>query len=223
MIKIAVSGYKGRMGSRIKRLVEEDPQLELAGVFEIGDDPRAAIEACDLLIEFTTPEATVKNLGIAKELGKAVVIGTTGLDDEKLAIVKEASSKMPIVFSPNMAVGVNLLFKVAGQMAEVLGKDFAASISETHHVHKKDAPSGTAKRLHSIIAEKVNKDVKVESQRIGEVVGDHTVVFDGKEEKLEITHHAKSRDVFARGALIAAKFIAKKKSGLFSMNEVLGL
>lgn len=226
MIRVTVSGCQGRMGSRIRRLVAEDPQLELAGAFDINDDAMSAIKKCDVLIEFTTPDATVKNLGIARELGKAVVVGTTGLDDEKLTFVKETSSKIPVVFSPNMAIGVNLLFKLVGSMASVLDKRYLPSISETHHVHKKDAPSGTAKRLRDIITEKRNmdlEDIKVESQRIGEVVGDHTVAFDGKEERLEITHHAKSRDVFARGAIVAAKFIVGKKAGLYNMGEVLGI
>ena len=125
-----------------------------------------------------------------------------------------------------MGVGVNILFELAKEAASVLGKAFSISISETHHIHKKDAPSGTAKRLQAIVSEEAGKDpgsVKVESQRIGEVVGDHKIVFDGKEERLEIIHHAKSRDVFARGAVIAAKFIAKKGPGLYSMNEVLGI
>jgi len=226
MIKVAVSGSKGRMGNRIREMVEEDPQLELAGAFDINDDATAAIKECDVLIEFTTPDATIKNLAIAKGLGKAVVIGTTGLDDEKMSVVKEAARKIPIVSSPNMAVGVNLFFKLAQKAASILDKSYLASISETHHVHKKDAPSGTAKRLHGIIAGERKadlKEIKVESKRIGEVVGDHTVVFDGKEEKLEIMHHAKSRDVFAKGAIVAAKFVTQKKKGLYSMNEVLGI
>ncbi|MBL7068946.1 MAG: 4-hydroxy-tetrahydrodipicolinate reductase [Candidatus Omnitrophica bacterium] len=226
MIKVAVSGCNGRMGRRIKSLVEQDPGLELAGAFDIDADPRPAIKNCDVLIEFTTPEATVKNLAIAKELGKAAVIGTTGLDEKKLKLIKEAASKISVVFSPNMAVGVNLLFNLTEKAASVLDKRYSASISETHHVHKKDAPSGTAKKLRGIIAgarKSHSEEIKVESKRIGEVVGDHTVVFDGKEERIEITHHAKSRDVFTRGAIVAAKFAAKKKPGLYSMDEVLGI
>jgi 4-hydroxy-tetrahydrodipicolinate reductase len=226
MIKVTISGCNGKMGARIKKLVEEDPQLELAGSFDVGDDPRPAIRDCDVLIEFTTPDATVRNLGIARELGKAVVIGTTGLDEEKIAFVKEAASSVPVAFSPNMSVGVNLLFKLVERAAKVLDKAFVVSISETHHIHKKDAPSGTAKRLHKIIADARDAkpdDIKVESHRIGEVVGDHTIALDGREERLELTHRAKSRDVFARGAVIAAKFIKEKKPGLYSMDEVLGL
>jgi len=226
MIKIAVSGCNGRMGKRIKSLVEANAGLELAGAFDVGDDPRPAIKNCDVLIEFTTPEATVKNLAIASGLGKAVVIGTTGLDEKRVKFVKKAASRVCVVFSPNMAVGVNVLFNLAKKAASVLGGTYPASISETHHVHKKDAPSGTAKRLRDIIAGAGKgrpEEIKVESKRIGEVVGDHTVVFDGREERIEIAHHAKSRDVFARGALLAAKFAANMKPGLYGMNEVLGI
>lgn len=226
MVKISVSGSKGRMGSRIIKLIEEDDGLELAGAFDLNDDARVAIKACDVLIEFTTPEATIKNLSIAQELGKAVVIGTTGLDGERIALLKKASSKVPIVFSPNMAVGVNLLFKLTEEVSRILDETFTASVSETHHVHKKDAPSGTAKRLQSIIAEARGVGlghVRVDAQRTGEVVGDHIVILDGKEERLELVHHAKSRDVFVRGALVAAKFIKDKKKGLYGMDQVLGI
>jgi len=226
MIKVAVSGCEGRMGSRVKRLVEEDPALELTSGFDVDDDPRRAIEKCDVLIEFTSPDATVKNVGIARELGKAAVVGTTGLDKEKAAFIQEAAGTIPIVFSPNMAVGVNLLFKLAGDAAAVLDETFTASISETHHVHKKDAPSGTARRLRDIVAGARGakpEDITVASQRTGEVVGDHALVLDGKEERLEFIHRAKSRDAFARGAIMAAKFIAGRKKGLYGMGEVLGI
>lgn len=226
MIKIAVSGSKGRMGARIIKLIQEDPSAELAGGFDIKDDPMPVIKASDVLIEFTSPEATLKNLGIAKKLGKAMVIGTTGINEKTLELIKDASSKIPVVFSPNMSVGVNLLFNLTGKAASILNDTYTPSISETHHVHKKDAPSGTAKKLQAIIADARKTaagDIKTESLREGEVVGDHTIVFDGAEETLEIKHHAKSRDVFARGAVVAAKFAAGKTKGLFSMNEVLGI
>ncbi|NQT06734.1 MAG: 4-hydroxy-tetrahydrodipicolinate reductase [Candidatus Omnitrophica bacterium] len=226
MIKVAVSGSNGRMGLRIKKLIEDDPGLELSGAFDINDDPGPIINGCDVLIDFTTPEATIKNIAIVKKAGKAIVIGTTGIDEKGLKHIKEAAKNIPVVFSPNMSVGVNLLFKLIEKASAVLDKTYRASISETHHIHKMDAPSGTAKRLKDIIVDTRNVapgDIKVDSKRTGEVAGDHTIVFDGKEETLEITHHAKSRDVFAKGAVIAAKFIAKKRKGFFSMNEVLGI
>jgi 4-hydroxy-tetrahydrodipicolinate reductase len=226
MLKITVSGSRGRMGRMIKRLIESDPGLELSGEFDIDDEPESQIKVCDVMIDFTTPEATLKNLKTAERLGKSVVIGTTGLDDKGRAAIKKASSRIPIVFSPNMAVGVNLLFDIVRRAASMLDGSYKVSISETHHAHKKDAPSGTAKKLLDIIArarESDKKDIKVESHRTGEVVGDHAVIFDGAEETLELRHHAKSRGVFAGGAIIAARFIAGKKKGLYGMDQVLGM
>jgi len=226
MVKIVVSGAAGRMGTRIKKIIEDDRDAALGAGFDINDDPAAAIEKGDVLIDFTAPDATLKNVGIAAKLGKGVVIGTTGIDEAGAAAIKAASKKIPIVFSPNMAVGVNVLFKLVGDASKALGREFAASISETHHVHKKDAPSGTAKMIHRIACEArgaASEDINVESKRVGEVVGDHSIIFDSAEETIEIRHHAKSRDVFARGAVVAAKFLAGKKKGLYGMNEVLGI
>ncbi len=226
MLRISVAGSNGKMGSRIKTLVGEDRELSLAGAFDVKDDARTAIERGDVLIEFTTPAATIDNLKIAVELKKAVVIGTTGIDENGISSIKEAAASIPIVYSPNMAVGVNLLFKIVQESATVLSKTFASSIEETHHRYKKDAPCGTAMALQNIIADNAMidlRDIKVESKRIGDVVGDHTVIFDGKEERIEITHHAKSRDIFVKGAIVAAKFIRDKKPGLYTMNEVLGI
>ena len=226
MIKIAVSGCNGRMGSGIKKLVESDPGLKLAGAFDAGDDPYGPIRGCDVLIEFTTPDATVKNVAVAKELRKPVVIGTTGLDKDKIDFIKEASRSVAIVFAPNMSVGVNLLFKLTQKASSVLDSAYNVSISETHHIHKKDAPSGTAKRLRELVAGARGMsldNVKVESHRIGEVVGDHAVVFDGAEETVELRHHAKSREVFMRGAVLAAQFVAGRKAGLYGMDDVLGI
>lgn len=226
MVKIAVSGSNGRMGTRIIRLIKEDDRAELAGGFDINDDPLPVLKNCDVLIEFTSPDATMKNLKLAKDLGRGVVIGTTGLSEEDIAVIKETALSIPVVFSPNMAVGVNLLFELVKQAVAVLDNTFNISISETHHIHKKDAPSGTAKKIRDIIMSangRVSDDIKMESQRIGEVVGDHTVVLEGKEERLELIHHAKSRDVFARGAIVAARFAVDKDKGFYSMNEVLGI
>jgi 4-hydroxy-tetrahydrodipicolinate reductase len=152
-----------------------------------------------------------------------LVIGTTGLDAEAEKAIREAAKTIPIVFSPNMAIGVNLLFNLVREGARVLGKDFRIKIDETHHVHKKDSPSGTAKMIAGIIKEASGVDAPVEAFREGEVIGNHGIVFDGEYEKLEIRHGAKSRDVFAAGAIKAAKFAAKKEAGLYSMADVLGL
>ncbi|MFH1190164.1 MAG: 4-hydroxy-tetrahydrodipicolinate reductase [Candidatus Omnitrophota bacterium] len=224
MIKICVSGSKGRMGSRIAELSKDDAGLELAGSFDAGDEPRGPVEVCDCLIEFTTPEATVKNLGLCEELGKAIVIGTTGLSEAEQEKVKEAAKKIPVLFSPNMSVGVNLLFKMIGDAAKALGDGYEVSIVEAHHVHKKDAPSGTAKEMARIVKE-ARKDIEVpiESVREDEIVGEHTITFDSPGDLIEITHSAKTRDILAKGALQAAKFVVGKPAGLYTMKDVLGI
>ena len=226
MIKVAVSGSLGRMGKMIIELAGEDRKLTVSGTFDKDDSPESAIKNSDVLVDFTTPAATIKNLRIAQENKKAVVIGTTGLSDEQKNAIKDASKSIPIVFSPNMSIGVNLLFKLAKEAAAALDESYKASLSETHHVHKKDAPSGTAKKLAEIIAltRKISQaDVDVKSKREGEVVGDHAVVFDGHEERIELSHSAKTRRVFAKGAIEAAKFVAGKKPKLYDMFDVLGL
>jgi 4-hydroxy-tetrahydrodipicolinate reductase len=155
-----------------------------------------------------------------------MVIGTTGLSDAEKEKVKEVSEKIPIVFSPNMSVAVNVLFKIIEKAAKALGEEYSASILEAHHLDKKDAPSGTAKELARIIKEAggaAGADVPIESVREDEIVGEHTVTFDSPSDTLEITHSAKTRDIFAKGALQAAKWVAKKESGLYTMADVLGL
>ena len=224
MIKICVSGSKGKMGARIIALTKGGSELKVAGQFDIGEEPEPFIEGCDCLIEFTTPKATIEHLALCEKHKKAMVIGTTGLSEPEQAKIKEASKKTPIVFSPNMSIGVNLLFKMVADAAKALGPDYSIAINEAHHVHKKDSPSGTAKELARIIkAAKAGTDVPIESIREGEIVGEHTITFESPLDVIEITHSAKTRDIFAKGALEAAKFIVKKSSGLFSMKEVLGL
>lgn len=243
MIKIAIGGCCGKMGSRIAALALKDEDIRITGACEqsgnpnigkslgellgirgmevkISSDAEEAIKNSDVLIEFTTPEATMAHLEIARKHKKAMVIGTTGIDAAGLEKIKSASKDMPIVFSPNMAVGVNLLFNLVKNAAEVL-KDFKINIREAHHKHKKDAPSGTAKKIAEI-AEQAGGSVSlpIESIREGEIIGDHTVIYDGEFETLELRHHAKSRDVFASGALFAAKYIAEKKKGLYNMQDI---
>lgn len=224
MTKICISGSKGKMGSRIIELAKDDSGLEVSGSFDMGDDAASNMESCDCLIEFTSPEATMEHLAMCEKKKKAIVIGTTGLSDDQKKAVEEASAKIPVVFSPNMSVGVNLVFKMASDAARVLGKDYAASIVEAHHVQKKDAPSGTAKEIARIIKDAGSApEVPIESVREGEIVGEHTVTFESDTDVIEITHSAKTRDIFAKGALTAAKFAAGKKSGLYTMQDVLGL
>jgi 4-hydroxy-tetrahydrodipicolinate reductase len=224
MIKICVSGSKGKMGSRIIELAKRDPRLQVSGEFDIGTDPTFLIKGCDCLIEFTAPKATIEHVALAAGLNKPCVIGTTGLDTAGIDKLKEASAKVPIVFSSNMSVGVNVLFKLVEDAARALGPDYGIRIKEAHHIHKKDAPSGTAKTL-AVIMQKAGGKVEkqIESIREGQIIGDHTVIFEGPLDKIELFHGAKSRDIFAIGALEAAKFVVGKPAKLYNMREVLGI
>ena len=184
----------------------------------------SALKGSDVLIEFTSPEATIEHLKACSEYGVNMVIGTTGLTKAQIAQIKRASSKIAVVFSSNMSVGVNLVFSLIRQAAQVTGKNYAIRLAETHHVHKKDAPSGTAKTMAEIAEQYSKTKVKdIQSLREGEVIGDHTISFESDVDVISIFHHAKTRDIFAEGSLVAAKFLAGKKKGLFNMQDVLGL
>jgi len=224
MIKLCISGSKGKMGGRIIALAKKDANVVVSGLFDIGDDPDACIKESDCLIEFTTPEATMEHLAMCEKHKKAIVIGTTGLSDSDKARITAASKKIAIVFSPNMSVGVNLLFKLLEDAARTLDFNYKIHIKEAHHIHKKDAPSGTAKELAKIIKEtKGSIDIPIESIREGEIIGDHTVTFEGPLDTIVLKHSAKTRDIFAKGAIEAAKFAAKKSKGLYTMKDVLAL
>lgn len=221
MVKLAISGYRGKMGSRIIALAKEDKGLKVVVELEINDDPNE-IASADCLIEFTNPQATMQNLDAALRHKKAMVIGTTGLSQEQIEKIKEASKSIPILFSPNMSLGVNLLFKLVEIVSAKLPSSYRVNITEAHHIHKKDAPSGTAKNIAQIIKKASGIEVKdIKSIREGEIIGDHTVVFESPFEKIEISHSAKTRDIFALGALEAAKFIVKQKQGLFDIQDLL--
>lgn len=238
MIKLAVSGCKGRMGESITRLALEDKEFALTALLEREDHPdvgatahhlsvsadNAVLAGCDALIEFTSPGATVANLQACLDHSVKMVIGTTGLASEQTEKIKSAAEQIPIVFASNMSVGVNILFKLTQIAAQKTGTSYTINMSEAHHVHKKDAPSGTAKTLAEI-AEKASgtKVENIESIREGEIIGDHSVVFESGEDIITVSHHAKNRDIFAKGALVAAKFLADKDKGLFNMQDVLGL
>jgi len=226
MIKVAVSGSQGKMGKRIIGLAERDKELEIVSKFDVGADPRPEIAKCDVLIEFTTSEATVKHAAIAEELKKGMVIGTTAFSEKDSDVIRKASKAIPIVMSPNMSVGVNLLFKLCRDAGRILPDDYKAGMVESHHVHKKDAPSGTAKKLAELISKERKEkasEIPIKSVREGEIVGDHKVVFDSETERIELFHSAKTRDTFAAGALEAVKFLKGKKAGLYTMGDVLGI
>ena len=225
MIKICVSGSSGKMGSRIVELAKEDPDLRTCGAFDVVEEnPEQFVEQAECLIEFTTPQATIEHLALCEKHKKAMVIGTTGLSGADREKIRTVSAEIPIVFSPNMSIGVNLLFKIAADAAKILGPDYNVEIVEAHHVHKKDAPSGTAKEIARIIKDvKGDMEIPIESVREGETVGEHTVKFESNVDLIEITHSAKTRDIFVKGALAAAKFVASQKPGLYTMKDVLGL
>jgi len=224
MVKICVSGSEGKMGSRIIDLAKEDPELEVVAGFDVDGNVELGIAACECLIDFTSPKATMEHLELCEKLKKPIIVGTTGLSEQEKSKIIEASKNIPVVFSPNMSVGVNLLFKIIEEASKILGEDYKVSILEAHHAEKKDAPSGTAKEISKIIKSvKGDIEIPIDSVREGEIVGEHTVTFESDVDLLEITHSAKTRDIFVKGALKAAKFVAGKKSGLFTMKDVLAL
>ncbi len=236
MIKIAINGICGRMGKRILRLAKQDRQIEVVVGFEQKDHPNLdgqieevditsdykLLKSCDIVIDFTNPAATVAVLKEAVKLGKSLVVGTTGLSGEQEDQIKEAARSIPLIYSPNMSIGINLFFKVLKLASSTLAKH-KVKIEEVHHVHKKDAPSGTAKKLAEIVNEfglgVADKDIT--AKREGEVIGDHEVIFEDDFDSFKISHHAKTRDIFAQGALTAAKWIKAKPKRLYSMEDVL--
>ena len=225
MIRIAVNGAMGRMGSRIIELAKKSNDLKVSGAFD--QKPALSAEAlkdADVLIDFSSPEGVKLSLECALKARKALVVGTTGLDAATEEAIRSAAKSIPVVRSSNMSIGVTVVLRLLEVAAGKLGKDFGVEMSETHHVHKKDAPSGTAKMMADVIAKQRGQQPPIKSIREGEVVGDHTVLFKNAAESIEITHRAQSRDVFVLGALAAARFLASAKPGkLYSMTDVLGI
>jgi 4-hydroxy-tetrahydrodipicolinate reductase len=264
MTRIAVTGATGRMGMMLIRHIAEAEDLELsvaveqaghasigkdagveAGTADAGvtvvDDPRA-VGGADVVVDFTFHTAVPATVAAAVESERPIVIGTTGLDEAETRAVHNASSSIPIVWAPNMSLGVNLLFSMVKKAASVLS-GYGVEIDETHHVHKKDAPSGTALRLGEKAAEGRGEEFKsvyvhdaggsggirapgkivIRSHREGEVVGEHVVAFENEGERVELTHHLRSRDALALGALHAARWIIGRPPGLYDMQTVLDL
>lgn len=266
MVRAVVAGIGGRMGSRIGQLVREADGLELAGAFEypqhpavgkdlcevIGGSPTGmrvcsgleeALEGADVVIDFTNAEASVKHLEVAAARKIAMVIGSTGFSPAQIQRAQELSRAVPCVLTPNMSMGVNVLFKVVAEVARMLGSGFDVEILEAHHRYKKDAPSGTALKLaqtvaealgrdldqdgvyarHGLIGERSNTEIGMQTLRGGDIVGEHTVMFAGLGERLELIHRAHSRDNFAYGALRAARWVVQQAPGLYDMQHVLGI
>jgi len=265
MIKIAVCGAAGRMGQRILVAAVEagctisgalerpgHPQVGqdaglIAGCGQLGvaisDDLNAVVEGCDVLIDFTTPKISLKNLEVCGLKKKSIVIGSTGFTPEERVLAAELAKDIPAVLAPNMSVGVNVCFKMLKDLAKTLGDDFDVEIVELHHNKKKDSPSGTAVRMGEVVAEALGRDynqvanyhregicgertkdeIGMQTVRGGDIVGEHTVYFIGMGERIEISHRAMSRDMFSRGSIRAAKWIVGKQPGLYDMQDVLGL
>ena len=263
-IETVVVGAAGKMGGRIIHIIKETPSMRLHRAIERPDHPSIGKDigeviglgtmgiplegglkgkGGDVIINFTSPQASLESLEFAKEAGLAVVIGTTGLSPEQMGRVKELSKSIRCVLSPNMSVGMNVMFRVVQEVAQVLGPDYDIEILEAHHRLKKDSPSGTAVKLGELVAQAVGRnfsqvgvygrkgmvgertkdEIGMQVIRAGDIVGDHTVLFGGNGERLEIIHRAHSRDNFARGAVRAALWVVNQPNGLYDMQDVLGL
>jgi 4-hydroxy-tetrahydrodipicolinate reductase len=266
MIRVIVAGAGGRMGRRIIQMAGETPGVTLKGAFERPDHPCVGLDAgelagtgpvgvtvagsvheidpeADVLIDFTSPEAAPANVRAAAGRGWSLVIGTTGIEGGLLDELRGLASGLGCVMAPNMSVGMNLMFRIAAEMARVLGDDYDVEILEAHHRFKKDAPSGTAMRLARILAEASGRDLEkaavyerkgmigergrgeigMQTLRAGDITGDHTLMFGGMGERIELVHRAHNRDNFARGALRAAVWVANRPPGFYDMQDVLGL
>ncbi len=266
MVRIAVAGAAGKMGGRIIHVVVNSDQAELAAALEapghpavgrpvaevcgvpgasgnVGDDPEAAAQNADVLISFTAPEASLQHAQACRKHHKALVVGTTGFDPQQRQELEAAAQDIPLLVAPNMSVAMNLMFKLVGMVARVLGEDYALELVEAHHDQKKDAPSGTAVKLleelahargwkleevcthgrQGLVGARPKHEIGVSVIRGGDIVGDHTVLYIGHGERLEITHRAHSRDTFAHGALRAALWLARRQPGLYDMQDVLAL
>lgn len=264
--KAIIAGAAGRMGCRLISLIKSSDSFSLAGAVEskghpsigqdagevagcgkidvrIGDDLSALLALGQVVVDFSVPSATMQHVRTTAQHRRAMVIGTTGFSPTELDELKQLSAQIPCVCSPNMSVGVNVIYKVIADMAKTLGEDYDIEVVEAHHRLKKDAPSGTALKLADILAramdrdlsrvgvysrkgmigERTRKEIGVQTIRAGDIVGDHTVLFGTVGERIEVTHRAHSRDTFASGALRAARWVVHQPPGLYDMLDVLGL
>lgn len=265
-VKVVIAGAAGRMGQALIRCTRKIDGLVLVGAVEhdghgqLGEDVgviagtdsvgvalsadfASAVASADVAVDFSLHDAVPGHARIAARAGCALVVGTTGVSEDEASVLQEAAGTVPVVWAPNMSPGVNLLFAMAERAAALLGPSYRVTIDDTHHIHKQDAPSGTALRLGEKVAEGAgvafadvyvhdeggkqdrypDGSIAIRSFREGEVVGDHTVCFDGIGERVSLTHHAKSRDAFALGALQAALWVVDKSPRLYDMQDVLGL
>jgi len=264
-LAIAIAGASGRMGRMLIEAVQQSPDAHLAGALDVAgsaaigldataftgiasgvkitDDLREGLKNAKYLIDFTRPEGTLAHLQVCRELGVKLIIGTTGFSEAQKAEIADAARDIAIVMAPNMAVGVNVVFKLLAQAAKALNEGYDIEIIEAHHRHKVDAPSGTALKMGEVVADALGRDLKdcavygregvtgerdpstigFATIRGGDIVGDHTVLFAGLGERIEITHKSSSRVHYAQGSLRAARFLSRQSHGLFGMDDVLGL
>jgi 4-hydroxy-tetrahydrodipicolinate reductase len=242
-VRVLLVGAAGRMGRAIKRAAEAQSDIIITAECDLGDILDHSIPRCDVVIDFSHPDATEQNCAACVASEKPIVIGTTGHSRAQVAVIEDAAKSIPLLLASNFSVGVNALFWLTQRAAQLLGDTFDIEIVETHHRFKKDAPSGTAKRLAQILCEarslqydkdvlhgregtpgeRSNTEIGIHAIRAGDVVGDHTVIFAAPGERLELTHKASSRETFAVGALRAARWIIGKPARLYSMEDVLGL
>jgi 4-hydroxy-tetrahydrodipicolinate reductase len=243
MTKLIITGSKGRMGQALLACASRNPELQVVGQIDQGDDLRSVIGQGDVVIDFSSHNATAGLAALCAQHKKPIVIGTTGHSAEAISQITSLKSQIPIVLSSNYSTGVNTLFWLTRKAAEILGPSFDLEIVEMHHRLKRDAPSGTAKTLAEILAkvrnqqldqvlrhgrsgivgERTAAEIGMHSVRGGDVVGDHTVIFAGSGERVELTHKASSREILANGALRAAQWVVAQKPGLYDMQDVLGL
>ena len=224
-IRALLIGSAGRMGKTIVDLAEADPKIEIVAQCDLGDAIEPAMKDCDVAVDFSHANVIEGICRAALQHRRPLVIGTTGHSAEQRRVIEKTAESLSLVFASNFSVGVNALFALTRNAAAILGREFDVEVIETHHKLKKDAPSGTAKTLAEILrqARKSGSEIQIHSVREGEVVGEHTIIFSGPGERLELTHRASSREIFARGALRAAQWIIGKPPGLYSMQDVLGL
>jgi len=222
-VRVLLIGAAGRMGKTVLDLAQADGEIEIAGQCDLGDSIEPAMKNCDVAIDFSQADSIDEISRAVLQHGKPLVIGTTGHSQQQRKTIEETAHSVAIVLASNFSVGVNVLFWLTQKAAELLGADFNPEIVEMHHKMKKDAPSGTAKTLAAILKAARNTEIPIQSIREGDVVGEHTVIFKGPGESLELTHRAANREIFAAGALRAAKWIVDKPPGLYSMQNVLGL
>ncbi len=241
-LRIAVAGASGRMGQMLIAAVNAAPEFSLSGTLDMGLDTRRGLQGAQVLIDFTRPEGTLAHLAACRDLGVKAVIGTTGFDDAQKAQIADHAQHIAIVMSPNMSVGVNVVMQLVAMATRAMAQSYDIEIVEAHHRHKVDAPSGTALKLGEVVAQAKGRalsDVAVYARegmtgerkpgsvgfaalRGGSIVGDHSVMYCGDHDRVEITHRASNRAIYVDGSLRAARFVADASNGLYGMEHVLG-